>query len=802
MIFKKKYSRAELIAASIGMLILLLSSCAPPLGPPVDIKIIMHLDTAVCTDTQCKLFKATEDGSDSYCIEDGQLAIKDDTNEKENAVCQNGEIRYCDENDNEWYYDGHCCIKEPNGGEYNYVIKDCSSENDIANFMCSQKIEGDMCGKQCPLSHCENLEDNNGLPLDSFVSLPDFDGICRPNENGLFCEIGHCLSDKAFAYSPECLDQDSDSIIDSFELEECKKTPPGCDICTDIEIDTVEHPTCNSGSIWCAENKDAPFCNSVCKVTDDAYGGILGPLNFEVIITPCGFDATAVDLARFEGYVYKISKAFAETEPFKSFRNNYRISYVFDTRKSEYKGFSMKGNQKIGDDRLKCDSEGQGFEKSAEIATICGFNKDGNSVILDIAKDSGEAHGAYWYKYGVIGSGIPWCCGIIEGCCGRVDNSWDADVAFTALHEVGHNFKLGHSYGFSPEDMARTEEVYEAQGKGDIVNSQFTDYGSKNDYYSPKITPISEDNYVSKPCPIWDKDIDIEYENWAAINGQKIECLPGYDDRKFSYSSLDEGTIMSGNRELPFKYDPVSAKLISDGLEEGYDLYLEKTYSHRCEDLENQGLKELCIAKACAFVPDKEECCSEVNDIELHESCLLGDIYEISAIEEQSELTAPRIDSNDPTTLILPSPGIIPFSINCQGDGASCGLVSDETAAGKKIDSDYIDFNYPNPRISFLFVPQLQFKKGLKMHVTMDNDYYTTSTDIDVKFLDSNYGCHFNYAEVMQLPGDAGSFMLIDIFEECKLFAVNDDKILSVDFKPMASTGFNYISDISFYYDE
>ncbi|MBU0757940.1 MAG: hypothetical protein KKF44_07755 [Nanoarchaeota archaeon] len=56
-------------------------------------------------------------------------------------------------------------------------------------------------------------------------------------------------------------------------------------------------------------------------------------------------------------------------------------------------------------------------------------------------------------------------------------------------------------------------------------------------------------------------------------------------------------TIMTYNHGPPFKFNPVSAKLIEDALLESYNLYLSKQYPHKCEDIADLANRELCIAK-------------------------------------------------------------------------------------------------------------------------------------------------------------------------------------------------------------
>ncbi len=225
-----------------------------------------------------------------------------------------------------------------------------------------------------------------------------------------------------------------------------------------------------------------------------------------------------------------------------------------------------------------------------------------NTIILEIAHNSGEAgsnNPRIDPAQSIIGQGMAWCCGTDPNCCsslaadpvnGYDQDSWDSRVVYTALHEMGHLFALGHPFGWTTVPI----QVQKAQSPEKIE--------LYNDEYSPSVYPISDLNYQNMPCPIWDYP---EYSKWTQVNNHILGCYQGYSNFLYTYSPLsidiENDDIMSSydGKESNMEYNPVGTKLIEDALISGYDNYLTLKYPSKCEDIDLKDKREECLIKAC-----------------------------------------------------------------------------------------------------------------------------------------------------------------------------------------------------------
>ncbi len=452
---------------------------------------------------------------------------------------------------------------------------------DENTFRCEDKSSfcGSPCESQClDESFLDKLVDliggtDNKPPYNQKAPTTPFSGKCI---DGFCIDVGCTYS---YTYDTDCFSSSKDEDIDGVpdKYDSCPGTP------TNHEVD---EEGCSLRDFTLLNR-----CNHV-------YGE---GSNLNIVITACGWEKYEKPV--FEYWAKKIAEGISKVEPYKSYKDKYSIFYVWTFQKSDNKGFKIDETTglSVEDSTKKC------FESNeltkAIVSETCELNE--NLVILDIAHNSGEATSSYSHQFAVVGQGVPWCCDMSGTCCsgyaedtkkGYSFGSWDKDVVFTALHESGHLFKTWHSSGWKIPPSAVPKQAQD----------------TNNDYYSPSIYPISSQNYLSEPCPIWDFP---EYKKWAKINKQAIGCFPGYsewDSFLYTYSPLDEFTIMSGNRNPPFKYDPVTTKLIEDALLNGYDDYLELEYPHKCEEIDNQEKREECLIKACNYIDDsfeKEKCC-------------------------------------------------------------------------------------------------------------------------------------------------------------------------------------------------
>ncbi len=661
---------------------------------------------------------------------------------------------------------------------------------------------GDVCGSTCPVDQCEDLEHNNGLPLDSWINyLSVYDGICIDEGEGIRCKTGICDSSVTFTQTIDCTDTDADGVMDIQDFDD--STPYNCDICESDEIGTAN---CQAPErLGVAEDITNMWCNSDPSLNKcmnaGGLGGVTGPLNLQIIVTPCNFNPTISSLPQrtFEDVVTYFAAELAKLEPFASNQNKYTITYLWSLEK-EY------GDLDKTDDNLLdlC------FDRKTtwRLSDTCRIKNNPNVVYLHLfPTDGGDGGGANIILEGdvskstveIFGSGI---LGLSPGSSADINH-----FMFNTLHELGHTFDFSHA-SFSTVDPASPNCVEDSN------SIHFS-----NDIYIAEI-PNNPMSINELPCPLWKSEV---YGRWITSE-EKIGCYPYYFGCKNYYKAWNSGDVLSSgytSGEDILKYNPVQRKFIYEILDEGYVNYIKKHHANRCIELGSQQEIDSCLFQECAYIPiedtqNRQSCCNKISDQSLIPTCYqnvlqnapdLGEAdpdAQASGGDGNTGQTKPTVDSNDPNSLILPYESI-PYSVSCQGNGGGCPLVSDTTVTGRDISTDYWDTNYPNPNLLFEFNPPIKFKKGLKMLVVMDHNYYSTAADIDVRFgygySDSDYVCHFNYVNVEQLS-DSNSFMLIDLYEKCKQYEGIWTDILSVNFKPTGNNnGYNLISDVSFYFD-
>ena len=489
--------------------------------------------------------------------------------------------------ENNWYD----CNRERLVGDY-YCDYEQRDENGYSIWIPFEDYESGCFGENSYCGICLGKNEYCGLPctpkcVDNPISNPDYEGtpynqIQATRQYTGKCSEGICVERDCnynkYSYSSDCFttiqDTDLDGVPD--EYDRCK---------TPFELRNFE--------------VDEYGCAPSDYIVETECSHLFGTgSNINFVVFPCGFDVH--EKVVFEYWSKKISDIIQRAEPYNSYPNEYSVYYVWSTEKEGFKGYSGSLGNQVEDSSKKCHS-GKEASKSM-IDQVCGNLE--NQIIIDVAHNSAEAGADYEFSFAIVSEGTPWCCGILENCCsiyeknellGYGEGSVSEDMPYMVLHEIGHLFKLGHSTGFVSGES--------------LIEGQFKDY--TEDLYSPIVYPISEDNYVNEPCPIWDFP---EVHYWADLFGQSVGCYQGYWDYKHSYSILNyemEWTTMTTPREPPFIYSPISARLIEIALTEGYENFISMDFPNKCEDFEDQTIREECLVKACKYVEEdrKEECC-------------------------------------------------------------------------------------------------------------------------------------------------------------------------------------------------
>lgn len=484
------------------------------------------------------------------------------------------------------------------------------------NRGCNYKLpefEGDSCGSRCPENKCED-EYFHGDESTGYSGgyryvryLLEYNGVARGSKciirgcNPIYIEAEYCsLFQK---------DSDGDGVLDL--EDECQG-----ELYTNLldNLKDYEKQT-EINEVGCPEvSLSRDVCMPVGKDSIDET-------NVNIVLYPCGLGKNPSDESIFYYWSKLTASGFSETEPYKSNPEKYKFYYLWNTDKKDVI------TPASFDDLEICLGEVQKIESIVDMADGCPkanrlvyiIAYRAYSVALGMVLDLGSPFGAQ-----TLGKGK--CCPENIMCC----ESYNNEFVETALHEVGHSLKLNHiEYEEREDDFSYFPRVEFVDGDG-------LDFRDKvNNLYTPEVYPITPAYVSEEPCPIWDYDA---YKKFEKKTGLDMMCVPGQLMSQNTFGSVHEYTLMypSSYQAEDYIFDPVSAKLINDALEIGYDRYKSLTYPYNCEKIidstyfkeifmkepENRGKKiedvaAECLIKACRYVEEnrKEECCMLVREI-------------------------------------------------------------------------------------------------------------------------------------------------------------------------------------------
>lgn len=413
----------------------------------------------------------------------------------------------------------------------------CPDETTCFGGACLDEIEGfsgcyegDICGNLCGQNEnrCEDIEGKPEGYVPKYLEFPSNDGICIG---------GKCLRKGC---DPE--------FSEDFEYCNGYVKDTDCDGIMDTDDNCPQDCRMNLyASMYNVVNTDENGCPMVDLPKTECMHLKGSGSNVNIIIVPCGFSDDKDSI--FYYWTRQIANSLDTIYPFAFPENKekYSLSYVWDTRKKDI----VSGT---GLDELdSClNDEGESFKIVNE--ADCPSK---NQVVFQLAHRafSPEAIGYANGLHSVGTQGWGSCCPANKECC----KNWDYQVISTAFHEIGHLFNLGHP------DEAVTDS---------------------NNYYSYSFDQLPADS----SCPIWNLP---EYTLFEDLNQLKIGCYATKDSLEQNldpkiYNSVDIETLMVSYVYVPpdnkWEYDPVSAKLINDAIQEGFDKYKRRKYPHKCED--------------------------------------------------------------------------------------------------------------------------------------------------------------------------------------------------------------------------